>query len=126
VLTRQATRQLDALAFTLVAFIGGLVVAVPAAALELRTYNLVPLSTGVLAGVLYLGVISTAVAAYLWNKAFALLPARMAALTFFAQPLVGAGLGIGLLGEAFTLQFAIGALLILLCLWLASRGDRID
>lgn len=126
VLTRQATRQLDTLAFTLVAFIGGLVVAVPAAGLELRTSNLAPMSTGVLAGVLYLGVISTAVAAYLWNKAFALLPARMAALTFFAQPLVGAGLGIGLLGEVFTLQFAIGALLILLCLWLVSRGDRID
>lgn len=126
VLTRQATRQLDTLTFTLVAFIGGLLVAVPATAQELHVHGLAPLSTGISVGILYLGVVSTAVAAYLWNKAFALLPARTAALTFFAQPLVGAGLGIGMLGEAFTPQFAMGALLILLCLWLASRSDRID
>ncbi|UYN91118.1 MAG: DMT family transporter [Anaerolineales bacterium] len=120
VLVRRSTQQLDPLTFTLIAFIGGLLVTVPAAAVELRTHAIGTLSAGMLAGILYLGVISTAVAAYMWNKAFAVLPAGIAALTFFAQPVVGAGLGIGLLGEPFTLQFAAGAALILLCLWMSS------
>lgn len=126
VLVRQSTQQVDPLAFTLIAFIGGLLVALPAAALELRTQTVGAATPGVALGIVYLGVISTAVAAYLWNKAFAVLPAGMAALTFFAQPLVGAGLGIGLLGEPFTLQFAVGAALILLCLWMAAQPDRIN
>lgn len=129
VLVRQATRRLDPLAFTLIAFVGGLFVALPAAAWELRTAGLAPLlaslSPGLWAGILYLGIVSTALAAYLWNKAFATLPAGLAALTFFAQPLVGAGLGIGLLGEPLTLPFAAGGALILLCLWLAAQNDRI-
>ncbi len=126
VLVRQVTQQSDPLVFTLIAFVGGLLVAAPAAANELRIHALGEITPGVLAGIVYLGVVSTAVAAYLWNKAFAMLPAGVAALTFFAQPLVGAGLGIGLLGEPFTLQFAAGAALILLCLWVAAEPDRIN
>jgi len=125
VLVRRSTQQLDPLAFTLIAFIGGLLVTVPAAVVELRTHTIGTLSAGMLAGILYLGIISTAVAAYMWNKAFAVLPAGMAALTLFAQPIVGAGLGIGLLAEPFTVQFAAGAALILLCLWMAAQPDRI-
>lgn len=120
VLVRKTTQQQDPLIFTLIAFMGGLLIAVPAAAIELRYQVIGTVTSGVAAGIVYLGIISTAVAAYLWNKAFTLLPAGTAGLTFFAQPLVGAGLGIGLLGEPLTTQFAIGAALILLCLWMAQ------
>lgn len=125
VLVRKVTQALDPLVFTLIAFIGGLLVALPAAVIEWSAPTIGPIGPGVLVGIFYLGVVSTAVAAYLWNKAFAVLPAGTAALTFFAQPLVGAGLGIGLLGEPLTLQFAVGAMLILLCLWMAAQPDRI-
>ncbi|MBX3002770.1 MAG: DMT family transporter, partial [Anaerolineales bacterium] len=107
------------------AFIGGLLVVLPAASLELQRQPMAAMNAGLLAGIVYLGVVSTALAAYLWNRAFAMLPAGIAGLTFFAQPLVGAGLGIGLLGEPFSLHFAAGAALILACLWLAAQGDRI-
>lgn len=111
---------------TLIALTSGLLLSVPLSARELQATPLPVLSPAIWLGILYLGIVSTAVAAYLWNKAFALLPARTASMTFFAQPLVGATLGIGLLGERFTPQFAWGAALILLCLWVSSQGDRIS
>lgn len=125
-LVRRATQQIDALSFTFVAFLGGLLVALPAGGWELRTESLGIVDPGILIGVLYLGVVSTAVAAYLWNKAFELLEAGVASLTFFAQPLVGVGLGALLLGERLTPLFLAGAFLILLCLWLAAREDKIS
>lgn len=125
VLVRRATKEIDTLSFTFVAFLGGLLVAIPAAAWELRAETLGVIDFGTLASTLYLGVISTAVAAYLWNRAFELLEAGVASLTFFAQPLVGAGLGALLLGERLTPLFLAGAFLILLCLWLAAREDKI-
>jgi drug/metabolite transporter (DMT)-like permease len=124
-LSAHSPQPLDPLVLTLVAFIGGLLVVLPAASLELQRQPMAAMNAGLLAGILYLGVVSTALAAYLWNRAFAMLPAGIAGLTFFAQPLVGAGLGIGLLGEPFSLHFAAGAALILACLWLAAQGDRI-
>ena len=39
-------------------------------------------------GILFLGVISTALAMYLWNTAFAVLDAGAASLTFLIQPVV--------------------------------------
>jgi drug/metabolite transporter (DMT)-like permease len=63
-------------------------------------------------GVLFLGVISTALAMILWNTAFAVLDASAASLTFFAQPVVGTFLGWLFLGERITSLFILGGLLI--------------
>ena len=49
---------------------------------------------------------------FLWNYAFARLPAAVASLTFFAQPLVGALLGWFFLGEQITALFLLGGVLI--------------
>jgi drug/metabolite transporter (DMT)-like permease len=49
---------------------------------------------------------------FLWNYAFARLPAAAASLTFFAQPLVGALLGWFFLGEQITALFVLGGVLI--------------
>lgn len=119
-LVRRAARRMAVLPLSLVAFLGGLGVALPGAAWELRTETVGALTPGILLGVLYLGIVSTAVAAYLWNKAFELLEAGPASLTFFAQPLVGALLGALLLGERLTGGFLAGAALISLGVWLAA------
>lgn len=126
VLVRKATQRVDSLPFSLIAFLGGMFVAVPAAGVELQTQTIGTIDIPIVLGILYLGIISTAVAAYLWNKAFEVLDAGVAALTFFAQPLVGAMLGAWLLGEQLTATFLAGGALILLGLWLGSRGDRIS
>jgi drug/metabolite transporter (DMT)-like permease len=125
VFVRKATQSIDALPFSLIVFIGGLLVGVPAAGIELQTQAIGAIDTSIALGILYLGIVSTAVAAYLWNKALKLLDAGVAALTFFAQPLVGAALGALVLGEQLTPLFLVGGFLILLGLWLASRDDKI-
>ncbi|MCW5875880.1 MAG: DMT family transporter [Anaerolineales bacterium] len=125
VLVRRASRATGALRLSFVAFLGGMLWALPAAALELQQQTIGALTPGLVAGILYLGVVSTAVAAYLWNLAFETLQAGLASLTFFAQPLVGSLLGILLLGEPASWAFVAGGALILLGLWMAAREDRI-
>ena len=125
VLVRKITRNLDTLPVSLVAFWGGFLVTLPGSAWELKNVGIGALTPGVIWGILYLGIISTALAMYLWNYAFATLEAGVASLTLFAQPLVGAGLGALFLGERLTSLFLIGGLLICLGLWLASTGTTI-
>lgn len=120
VLVRRATRETDVLTFSLVAFLGGLPVVLPASAWELGTTGVGPISPGVVGGVLFLGIISTALAMILWNTAFALLNAGTASLTFFAQPVVGTLLGWLYLGESITPLFILGGFLIGVALLIPS------
>ncbi|WP_067935904.1 DMT family transporter [Alicyclobacillus kakegawensis] len=64
-------------------------------------------------GVLYLGVVSTAGAFFLWNKGLQLVDASSGGLYFFFQPLVGTFLGWLILGEVVGVSFWVGAILIL-------------
>ncbi|HLO14367.1 MAG TPA: EamA family transporter, partial [Anaerolineales bacterium] len=121
VLVRKATQNLDVLPFSLIAFVGGLPVSIPASTWELQTLRVGEISLGVVGGVLFLGIISTALAMVLWNSAFAFVDAGLASLTFFAQPVVGTLLGWLFLGERITPLFLLGGLLIGLGLAISSR-----
>ncbi len=121
VLVRKVTQTLDVIPFSLIAFLGGLPVSLPAGAWELKTLGVGEISLGVVGGVLFLGIISTALAMVLWNSAFALVDANLASLTFFAQPVVGTVLGWLFLGERITPLFLLGGLLIGLGLIISSR-----
>jgi drug/metabolite transporter (DMT)-like permease len=102
------------------------------------TAPLVPLELGVLVapivltavpplvwgGVLYLGIVSTAGAFYLWNKGFELLDASVASTFFFAQPVVGSLLGWLLLGEHLSTGVFGGAGLIAVGVGLAAWGGK--
>ena len=112
VLVRKMTQSLDVLPFSLIAFLGGLPIVLPAGTWELSTAGVGEISLGVVGGVLFLGVISTALAMILWNTAFAILDAGAASLTFFAQPVVGILLGWLFLREAITPLFLVGGVLI--------------
>ncbi len=111
VMVRQMSAKLDTLVVTLFAFFGGLLLTIPAAVLELPGRPIGEITFPVILGVLYLGIVSTAGAMWLWNRAFALVDASVASLFFFAQPLVGAVLG-ALLGQPITLNLWIGGALI--------------
>jgi drug/metabolite transporter (DMT)-like permease len=121
VLVRKATQNLDVLPFSLIAFLGGLPVALPAAAWELNTVGFGAISLGVVGGVLFLGIISTALAMILWNNAFTILEAGAASLTFFAQPVVGTLLGWFFLGEKITPLFLLGGVLIGIGILISAR-----
>ncbi len=119
VLVRHVSARQDTLVVTYWVFMGGLLIALPGAALELGQRDVGEINAGVVLGVLYLGVISTAVAMWLWNRAFALVDASIASLFFFAQPLVGALLAVGLLGQQMTPALWLGSAFIVLGVLLA-------
>lgn len=119
VLVRRVSHNNDTLLVTWFAFWGGLCLTLPAGALELSARPIGNIDTPIVLGVLYLGVISTALAMWLWNRAFALVPAGAASLFFFAQPLVGALLSVLLLGQPMTERLWIGSALIVVGVFLA-------
>jgi drug/metabolite transporter (DMT)-like permease len=121
VLVRKTTQNLDVLPFSLIAFVGGLPITMPAGLWEMQTIGIGEISPGVIGGVLFLGIISTALAMVLWNTAFAFVDASLASLTFFAQPVVGTLLGWLFLGERITPLFLLGGFLIGLGLVISSR-----
>ncbi|RJP50385.1 MAG: DMT family transporter, partial [Anaerolineaceae bacterium] len=79
------------------------------------------ITIGIIGGLLFLGIISTAFAMFLWNYAFAELPAAVASLTFFAQPVVGTLLGWFFLAETITPLFIAGGVLIGIGILIATR-----
>ena len=116
VLVRRTSMRhpLPTLTVTVLALFGGLLVAIPASLIELTQRPIERWDLGVVLGVLYLGLVSTALALLLWNRAFALVPATIASLFFFAQPLVGVLLAALILGQAMTASLWIGGGLIAL------------
>ena len=72
-------------------------------------------------GIAYLGVVSTALAFYLWNKGFTMLDAATGSLFFFAQPVIGAALGWALLGERLSARFLLGTAVIIVGGVMATR-----
>ena len=121
VLIRIVTREIDVVSVSLIAFLGGLPITIPGGAIELATQGIGTITLGIIGGVLFLGIIATAVAMVLWNNSFALLDASIASLTFFAQPVVGSFLGWLFLKETITPLFILGGLLIAAGLVVASR-----
>ncbi len=112
VLVRRVSANLDTLVVTLFAFLGGLLLTIPAAIIELPERPIGEINGNIILGILYLGVVSTAGAMWLWNRAFALVDASVASLFFFAQPLVGALLGVLVLHQEMTSNLWIGSILI--------------
>ncbi len=107
-----ASQELSSLAITTYAILFGFLFTTPAIVFELRQQPLFYESPLIIAGVFYLGIISTAVAFFLWNKGLELMDAGVGSLFFFFQPLVGTFLGWLLLDETLTARFFIGALFI--------------
>lgn len=122
VLIRKVTQETNVLTTTLIAFIGGLPVCLPLSGWEVATQGFHAISLGVVGGILFLGIISTALAMVLWNTAFAVLDAGVASLTFFAQPVVGTLLSVLFLNDRITPLFVIGGVLIGVALLIASKA----
>jgi drug/metabolite transporter (DMT)-like permease len=114
VLVKLNAQKYTALAITLVVTAFGIPIIAPVAAIELQTQTIGTITLPVVLGLLYIGIASTAIAFFLWNKSFELLDAATASLFFFAQPVVGALLSAIFLGQALGWSFIVGGGLILL------------
>ena len=112
VLVRKVASKTDMLQASAIMLLGGLPLTVPVSVWEIATQGIGTITPGIIGGLLFLGIISTAIAMFLWNYAFAELPAAVASLTFFAQPVVGTLLGWFFLSEKITPLFVLGGVLI--------------
>lgn len=121
VLVRAVSKDTDTLVVTLFAFYGGSLLTIPTMLVETNTRPTGEITLPIVLGILYLGVVSTAGAMWLWNRAFALVDASVASLFFFAQPLVGAVLSAIVLQQPFSSNLLIGSALIAAGVLLALR-----
>lgn len=112
VLVRKVSRSADLLTSSAVMLGAGIPSSVVFGFIELNSQGIGEITAGIIWGILFLGIVSTAIAMFLWNYAFAHLPASVASLTFFAQPVVGTLLGWFFLGEKITAFFLVGGVLI--------------
>lgn len=121
VLVRKISKSTDLLMSSTIMFLGGLPSSIAFGIWEINTQGIGGITLGIFGGILFLGIISTAIAMFLWNYAFAELPAALASLTFFAQPVVGSLLGWFFLAEKITPLFITGGLLIGAAILIATR-----
>jgi drug/metabolite transporter (DMT)-like permease len=124
VLVKLNSQKYTALAITLAVTACGIPIVAPVAAIELQTQTIGTLTVPALLGILYIGIGSTAIAFFLWNKSFELLDAATASLFFFAQPVVGTLLAAVFRGEQLGWSFFVGGALILLGALLGMMTPR--
>ncbi len=124
VLVRKFTKSNDIIFATAVMLAGGLPIALPMGVWEYINQGFGVINVSVILGILFLGIISTALAMFLWNFAFTQISAAQASLTFFAQPLVGTFLGWFFLHETITPLVLAGGGLICIGIYLSSIPDQ--
>jgi drug/metabolite transporter (DMT)-like permease len=125
VLIKKSSKDLNIIEVSTFAFIGGWVFSLPLMFSEMKSESIGTVTLPIILGVLYLGIIATALAMVLWNKSLDILEAGLVSLLFFAQPVVGVALGTLLLGEVMKTGFWVGAGLIGLGLLIAARSDHV-
>ena len=121
VLVRKVSKNGDLLTSSAIMLLGGIPSSLLFGIWEIKTQGVGMITPGIISGLLFLGIISTAIAMVLWNYAFAELPAAVASLTFFAQPVVGTLLGWFFLSERITPLFLAGGVLIGVGILIATR-----
>lgn len=108
-----ASARFTSLTITTYAVMFALVFTTPVMIWELQSNAAYYDSALVIMGVIYLGLVSTAGAFFLWNKGLELMDAGIGSLFFFFQPLVGSFLGWLILNERLGFNFFVGAILII-------------
>ncbi|MDM5371255.1 DMT family transporter [Bacillus bombysepticus] len=115
-----ASARFSSLVITTYAIFFSLFFITPFMIWELQTSSIGTVNTYVILGVLYLGIVSTAGAFFLWNKGLELIDASIGSLFFFFQPIVGSLLGWLLLNETLNSNFFIGGILIICSVFITT------
>jgi drug/metabolite transporter (DMT)-like permease len=113
VYVKMAAKRFSSLTITTYAIGFALAFTTPVMMWEIQSHDVYYQNILIVLGILYLGLVSTAGAFFLWNKGLELMDAGIGSLFFFFQPVVGTFLGWLLLNEEINANFFIGAILIL-------------
>nr|WP_260693394.1 EamA family transporter [Streptomyces sp. BHT-5-2] len=98
-LLRRRPEGIGQLSFLFMTFALGAAMLVPAYAVSRTVEGGFPVTTGTVGPLLYIGVCSSAVAYFTWNKAIALVGAARAGAVYYLQPVCVALLSAAVLGE---------------------------
>lgn len=99
-LLRRKPAEIGGLAFLFSTFVLGALMLLPAYAVSLALQGGFEPTAGTVGPLVYVGVFSSAVAFFAWNKAIALIGAARAGVIYYLQPVCVALLSFALLGEA--------------------------
>lgn len=109
---RKLSAKYDVMTVTLYGIIISLLFYAPTIAADIISRGGFEITWGAGAAVLYMGVIGTALAGYLWTKALSMMEASFCSMFYPLQTLFSALLGAALLEERFRPTFYIGAAII--------------
>ncbi|MFC9732808.1 DMT family transporter [Streptomyces roseolus] len=112
-LLKRRPPEIDGLAFLFTTFVLGALMLAPAYAVSLAVQGGFPATPGTVGPLLYLGVFSSAVAFFAWNKAISLVGAARAGIVYHLQPVCVALLAYALLGEELGLAGGVSMALVL-------------
>ncbi|HFJ9422307.1 MULTISPECIES: DMT family transporter [Bacillus cereus group] len=115
-----ASARFSSLVITTYAIFFSLFFITPFMVWEFQSNPIEHMNLYVVLGVLYLGIVSTAGAFFLWNKGLELMDASIGSLFFFFQPIVGSLLGWLLLNETLSSNFFIGGILIICSVFITT------
>jgi O-acetylserine/cysteine efflux transporter len=103
--------------------LAGALAMIPLVAWEMQSATVRPSALGI-AVVLYLGVLVTVLGVWVWLRALAHLPARIAAALQYLQPIVGVAASAALFGDRLDLWFAFGTALVFIGIALTTIPSR--
>ncbi|HFU6607196.1 DMT family transporter [Bacillus cereus group sp. TH43LC] len=115
-----ASARFSSLVITTYAIFFSLFFITPFMVWEFQSNPIEHMTLYVILGVLYLGIVSTAGAFFLWNKGLELIDASIGSLFFFCQPIIGSLLGWLLLNETLNSNFFIGGILIICSVFITT------
>jgi len=124
VLVKMASVRMSVLSVTTFAILAAFVGMTPMLMVERPGLTAVQWNAPVAAAVLYLGIVSTAGAFFLWNKGMEMIDAGIGSLFFFFQPLVGSLFGWMFLHEQLDASFWTGGALIVAGVAVAVRSGQ--
>lgn len=111
---KKASTRYSTLTITTYAVLSAAVFTTPVAIVEMHFYEVRMFASSLVwLGTLYIGIISTAIALFLWNKGMDLMDAGVGSLFMCFQPVVGSILGWLWLNEHLSMSFVAGAALIM-------------
>lgn len=117
-----ASKHLDSLTITTYAAFFSFIFTTPFIFYNHENISILLTNQRVLLGVLYIGIVSTAAAFFLWNKGLELVDAGTGSLFLFFQPVTGSILGWICLGEKLNFSFFAGGILIIIAVIIASKN----
>ncbi|MCX3059161.1 DMT family transporter [Streptomyces beihaiensis] len=123
-LLRRRPRELQGAAFLFATFVLGAAMLAPAYAASVAVQGGFEVRPGTVGPLLYVGVFSSAIAFFAWNKAIALVGAARAGVVYYLQPVCVALLSYGVLGESMGWTRLVCMALILGGVVLASTTGR--